>query len=842
MRLVAAVPALGLLVGTAGAVLTSGPSQSHSSVLLVVALGVACLLFWSRQIRAFVVAAALSFLAGGWLLAAEAWERARQPDLRTAFEALAGQPLSQRVATGEDQGIQVEIVGALRTDATRRDWGATLLVDVTSIRVNGPAGVNILPTSGGVSLTVGGVLVEERIHHWRAGRVLHAPAQLRRPSRYVNQGVPDAERTLALQGITLVGAVKSALLVDVVSRGNPVFEITAKARAHVREVIAHTVGARSARSAAIVTAILIGDRSGLEVDLQRRLQEAGTYHVIAISGGNIAVLTSIILALFRIAGVLNRLALFTAIMALATYSQIVGVEGGRSVERATLMAILYLVGRILDVQGLSANVLATVVSMVVVWQPLAIADPGFLLTCGATAGILFVVPVVQAWTLPRLVKPIATLFAASIAAEAVLMPVGVAFFSRVTFAGLLLNFVAIPLMAVVQTAGMAVVPLAALMPSAAAVAGWVAHIGAVGLVRSADLVELAPWLTWRIVPPSAPGLTVYYGCLCTTVWFWQRRRHAQGHVESFSARRLRLAASVGLACASLWILAEPWSLVGQARGRLTVTFLDVGQGDATLIRFPRGDSMLVDAGGIASSSFDMGDRVVAPVLRHSGIRRLGTAVVSHAHPDHASGLPSVIDEFRPLDIWDGVPVPPFGPWNELRARASAAGARWTTVQRRDRVVVDDVEVIVHHPPPPDWQRQEVRNDDSVVMELRWGDVSVVLPGDIGREVEAEIAGLFEPSRLRILKVPHHGSLTSSSVDFLRALQPSVAIVSAGRGNAYGHPAPAVLERYREIGAEVFRTDLDGAVSISTNGQHLQVAGYTGRRFSLRGRHDVARHE
>jgi competence protein ComEC len=141
-------------------------------------------------------------------------------------------------------------------------------------------------------------------------------------------------------------------------------------------------------------------------------------------------------------------------------------------------------------------------------------------------------------------------------------------------------------------------------------------------------------------------------------------------------------------------------------------------------------------------------------------------------------------------------------------------------------------VTVKHPAHPDWERQRVRNDDSIVLELEWRDVSVVLAGDIGREVEAAIARDFTPSPLRILKVPHHGSLTSSSPEFLRALAPRVAVVSVGRGNTFGHPAPAVLRRYQDIGAEIFRTDRDGAVSIDSDGTSLEIHTFTGRVMTV----------
>jgi competence protein ComEC len=132
----------------------------------------------------------------------------------------------------------------------------------------------------------------------------------------------------------------------------------------------------------------------------------------------------------------------------------------------------------------------------------------------------------------------------------------------------------------------------------------------------------------------------------------------------------------------------------------------------------------------------------------------------------------------------------------------------------------------------DWERQDVRNDDSIVLELRWRDVSFVFTGDIGRETEADIAPLFARAPLRVIKVPHHGSATSSSDDFVRALEANVAVISVGRSNNYGHPSPMVLKRYREGGAAVFRTDQDGAVSIDTDGTSLDIETVSGRTLRV----------
>jgi competence protein ComEC len=264
---------------------------------------------------------------------------------------------------------------------------------------------------------------------------------------------------------------------------------------------------------------------------------------------------------------------------------------------------------------------------------------------------------------------------------------------------------------------------------------------------------------------------------------------------------------------------------------LHVTVIDVGQGDSILVRFPWGRSMLVDAGGLGfGSGFDIGDRVVAPVLRSFGLRRLDYLVLTHGDPDHIGGAPSVEAEFRPVEVWEGIAVPAFEPLTHLRLQAQAAGLGWRNVHTGDHTVIDDVEVEAQHPDRADWERRRVRNDDSLVLDLRWRDVSIALTGDMGKAVERTLRP--PTSRLHIVKVPHHGSLTSSSAEWVQAIRPTVAVVSAGRDNHFGHPAPEVLERYRQAGAAIFRTDQDGAVMIDTDGRSLSVSTFTGRHLHV----------
>jgi len=285
-----------------------------------------------------------------------------------------------------------------------------------------------------------------------------------------------------------------------------------------------------------------------------------------------------------------------------------------------------------------------------------------------------------------------------------------------------------------------------------------------------------------------------------------------------------------MACGA-WILVEPVTLVvpGVA-GRLRMTVLDVGHGDAVLVQLPDRRSVLVDTGGsLSGSTFDIGGRIVAPALWAIGTRRLDVLVLTHGDPDHAGGAASVVRDFRPREIWEGVPVPNLPTMQALRRQAAEAGIPWLERRSGDVVRLGEVTLRIRHPPPPEWERRLVRNDDSVVIELQYGEVSVVLPGDIGTAVERSLASGFAPAAFRVLKVPHHGSSTSSSREFVLALKPSLALLSAG---ATTKVSDEVLKRYREIGAAVFRTDVHGAITLDTNGRRLTVSTFTGARATF----------
>jgi len=495
-----------------------------------------------------------------------------------------------------------------------------------------------------------------------------------------------------------------------------------------------------------------------------------------------------------------------------------------------LVAVVYLVARLIDHRTAPWQTCALAAALLAVGKPLDVRNAGFLLTFGATAALLVVVRgrrtsgengtgmMRRQW-----MAWLGASIGASAAVEIVLLPVMAETFSRVTAAGLVLNIVAVPAMAVVQVAGLVV--MLAPIEWLSAAAGWIAHLAAMAILDSARLVEVAPWLAIRVPPPSASTVAMYYVGLMVGLW----SPHLKTKVAGFIAL---------VACGIVIVTGPP---ARQDIAGLRLTMFDVGQGDALMVQVgqsnrPGADgtdtsrTLIVDTGGSPfGGNFDIGSRVLEPALWGRGVFAINTLLLTHGDPDHIGGALALIDDFNLRSLWEGVPVPRASSLQAVLARGSASGAVVEQRREGEELRLGDARVFVLHPPPPDWERQRVRNDDSVVLEVVYGDVALLLTGDIGAEVERAIVPRLRPAKIRVLKVAHHGSRTSTSRELLEAWRPEIALISCGRGNPFGHPAPDVIARLEAIGARIYRTDRDGELTVDTDGRHVDVTTFTGER-------------
>jgi competence protein ComEC len=690
-------------------------------------------------------------------------------------------PLRRTLERAEGQTLRVH--GIVAADPRVWDDRLELVVDLIGYEQR----ARFTPAPGRVRLEVAGraprpeLVVGDRIAAWWSPRLTSAD---------------EARR----DGIVASGRCKSALLVDVLGHSStfPPVELAARARARAREVLRSSI--LPGPEQGIVLAMVLGDRSGIDEETAESFRSSGTYHVLALSGAQVALVASLlvwILARMRAAPWVQALVSGAAI---GFYALLVG--GDVPVVRAALMAGAVLAGRALELDTDVGNLLGLAALVLLIENPASAADVGFQLSFGATLALLTLVgPLLQG--VPRLPLRIEVALAASLAAQAALAPLLAAWFHRIAPAALLMNLAAVPLSGAVLLSGFLVLAVHALATPLAAIAGDLAWIAAHGLLLSGRLGAWGHWLDLRVAPPSVLALAL----------------HACGLAEL--ARGWRGRGLGFLALAQVLILVGPPA--GPADGRLHLTVLDVGQGDALLLTSPGGRHLLVDAGGPSGPRFDPGERLVAPQLWRRGVGTLDAIVLSHAQADHVAGVPFVLRAFRVREVWEGP-----APWREpayrrLQERIEAGVVDRRALARGARLSWEGgVSLDVLGPAPPPRPPRRARNEDSLVIAVRLGGVSFLLPGDLEG---AGLAGLhLSPSA--VVKVPHHGSRSTSPPWFVRQTAPRLAIVSVGARNPFGQPHPEVLARYAAAGALVLRTDRDGAVEASTDGRRIwtRVAG------------------
>jgi competence protein ComEC len=308
--------------------------------------------------------------------------------------------------------------------------------------------------------------------------------------------------------------------------------------------------------------------------------------------------------------------------------------------------------------------------------------------------------------------------------------------------------------------------------------------------------------------------------------------------------RRKMIGRVAATASTLTIIALGWLLIVHPfahkfeRGRLGVTFLDVGQGDSMLVSFPQGSLMLLDSGGrigfesregyqegeevFVEDRIGIGEAAVMPYLWRRGIKRLDWIAASHGHPDHTGGFAEIAGGFEIKAALKGVSGHSESPRDLFTKAALASGASLRKAQRGDSFVINGAHIEVLAPFADFGRSLMSDNNESMVLRITYGDRSFLLTGDIEKEAEARLALSDSDLRADVLKVAHHGSKTSSTVDFLEKAQPQHAVISVAKFSPFGHPHPDALARLQTIGARIWRTSECGAITISTDGHDLRV--------------------
>jgi competence protein ComEC len=703
------------------------------------------------------------------------------------------------------------------------------------------------------------------------GQRVEIEARVRSPHNYNNPGGFDYVSYLARQNIfwtaTMTKGSQAAILPG--RCGSRFWSLIYGTRTAALQELDQLYSGDS-YNRGMMEAILIGESSSLVRLWTENFRRTGTFHALVISGVHVTVLAGVLLFLLRMCAVPELAALAMTAAAAWLYALVSGLSA--PVVRAAGGFTLFLIARFLFRRTRVMNLLAAVALAYLMWDPSALFDASFQLSFLSVAAIgALAAPLLEPRIAPlsrgmrdlnhverdvHLDKHVAqarielrlvagtlamwarlpqrwagetvswiarlALFALEMAVISTVIQIGLAlpmaeYFHRVSFTGLTANLLICPLLEAVVPLGFAAV----FMHSTwiAALAGWLLHLSA----------RIAEWHagiepSWRVPDPPVWLAAALALSLILLAALPHRRR------VWFPAGSIVL----GLFVLLVW---HPWPAQAQA-GQLELTSIDVGQGDSLLLTFPEGARMLVDGGGLLQfgnarksnprkSNLDIGEDVVSPYLWTRGIKTLDVVVATHAHEDHIGGLPAILENFRPRELWVGANPP-----EPLIQLARRLGVR--VLDRRVSPPFDfsgaTIEIVS---PPEDYSAVNLGNNDSLAFRVSFGARAFLLTGDLEKPMEARLLSEGLAEHADVLKVGHHGSKTSSTPAFLDAISPQVAIVSAGYENSFGHPHPDVIKRLEDRHAAILRTDLDGLVTVSTDGKHLwfdQMAWETAAKF------------
>ncbi len=724
---------------------------------------------------------------------------------------------------------RVRLEGTVRGALEERGDGYRFFIDLTGV-----------DTGSGWQTATGRVQVRSRERGGRAGELKRGDLvrgflRLKLAKNFGNEGGFDYQWWLRGKGISATAYLRAGRIVKI-EDGKASF---LRAMDAYRASIAAFIDGAELKHPGILKALTIGEKGTITEQKKELFRSSGTAHLLAISGlhvGFVAFVSYLLIlwllkrsSRLMLAIDVRRSAIMVSFLPVLFYGTISGFS--LSTQRAVIMIGAYVITvAICRVRDLYST-LALAAFIVLLINPASLWDVGFQLSFTAVLVIIYFISFsrqigsgvltkdIGPYLVRRLLLRFKDFTLVTVAASLATVPIMAVYFHRVSAVGFIANLIIVPI------ATFIVVPLGLLSvlayPISSELSLW--------LMQLADLViGLLVWLAsfftqtgWAFSWVRTPGLLeviAYYLALAALPLLVLRRSRRR-------ACKLLILSFVSL------VVFYGYATYSRSDGaKMEVTFISVGQGDATLVEFPEGTDgqrkrMLIDGGGFASVNFDSGKDIVAPLLWKKKIKKIDYLVLTHPQRDHMKGLEFIAQNFRVKEFWWGG-VGRLS--NELANTLKKNNIKvYELAQASPAKEVNGVRLEFLNPPSSAGQLKRLDiNDSSLVMRISYGRRAILFAGDVAEAGEDALmqssSGLL---RADILKVPHHGSRYSSSDAFIELVKPEAAVMTLGRGNSFGFPHKETLARYKDREIEIFRTDIGGAVIVTTDGEVLQIRSY-----------------
>lgn len=768
--------------------------------------------------------------------------------------------------------------GQLRNNPLAMPNGIRYEIDLEQVELSGRP----QPVAGGLRVTYFlNTEQPETPPATKAGDSIEVLVRARPPRNFLTPGAFDARGQLARQGTHLTGTLRSFELLR--SYPAPSLDFAHRAARFRGDLLQRIemLFQGEPDHAAVLRAILLGDYNFIDHELAETFQKTSAYHVLVISGLHVAALAAFVFWMGR------RLRLSAALSSLLTvavlFAFVAIVENRPPIQRAALMTVIVLVAGLLFRKTQLLNTVGVAVLVVLAMQPTALFDPSFQLSflAGLMIGALGL-PLLEISSAPlrdalrhisdvtrdaryaprmaqfRLdIRALRSALAARapagsstfLAEAAVLplrallwtwdvlvistviqigmLPVLAGYFHRISWIGPLANIPAAALSAALIPLGLVTLALGSAWTAAGEMLAWLTSLITELLLRSVGWFAQWHGLSYRIPGPPLWLAGGFFVLLAAIAGLLHEKRQAAAGPAAWLAFALLIPT---------WAIATFPFAANLPTGRMEATVLDVGQGDSIFLSFPQGRTMLVDGGGQFGTARargfrnnpDLGEQVVSPYLWSRGVKQIDVVALSHGHQDHLEGLISVLENFAVGELWLGREIRSEA-FARLLKKAAERNVRVVYRHRGDSFQFDPVAGLVLWPEPLP-PAMNATNNDSLVIRLDFDERAFLLAGDIEADVERELFERDDPLSADFLKVPHHGSRTSTTTNFALAVLPKVAVMSLSEANPFGHPHGQVIETLGALAADSYRTDRDGATTVSTDGKSLRVTSFSRKQY------------